>query len=218
MRITAVDMISVAAIAVVAALIAIPRAEVARMMDREDQVILDLNDFARRLEEQRRTGKPDADGDGRAEYAPLETILGSRREQAVQVSPGIWSIDGYRFAVMLPGGLRRPVLAGTDLVHTDYAELAWMIVAWPAEPGVTGMRAYAVTTYGLLLHQIDGYPYGDSPPYPDGPMVVPDGERMRRIESYRGEDWRAPLRAVGRADDRADGKPPKRGAKKGDEE
>jgi hypothetical protein len=67
-----------------------------------------------------------------------------------------------------------------------------MIVAWPAEPGVTGMRAYMATPHGILRHQIDGYPYSGDPPAPEWPLVRFEGARVARGAPYVGNDWKAP--------------------------
>jgi hypothetical protein len=178
------------------ATVAIPRRTVRGILEREDRAVERLLEIEDRLRDHQRSAARDLDRDGTGEYAPLTDVLGPLRDGARRVGDSdVWVLDGYRFAVLVPGTSRRAVPAATADVVPDYAEIAFLLVAWPDEAGVTGMRAYAVTPHGLLQHQIDGYPYGDSPPHPDAPMVVPDGARSRRADRYQGNDWRVPARA-----------------------
>lgn len=200
--ITLVDLVSLAAAAAVAAAVVGPQRRVRAVISNENQVIEDLRDLDQRLRAHQKAGRLDADGDGVGEYAPLGDVLASRASAAVRVGDaGIYELDGYRFAVMVPGGLRRaPVLAGSPDVVTDGAEVCYAIVAWPARPGETGMRAYIASPQGILRHQIDAYPYGlhaDIPPAPEWPMVVYDGDRLR-ANVYDGDDWKSPVRLPGR--------------------
>jgi len=179
------------------ATVALPARKVRGILAREDRAVERLVEIEERLREHQRAATRDVDRDGTGEYAPLTEVLGPLRETAVRVGgTDVWVLDGYRFAVLVPGTSRRPVPAESADAVADHAEIAFLLVAWPEEVGVTGMRAYAATPQGLLQHQIDGYPYGDTPPSPDAPMVVPDGTRFRRADRYQGDDWRVPARAI----------------------
>lgn len=196
--ITALDGILVLSLAAAAAIVVVPQRRVDRILDHEDEIVADLRDLDRRLAEHQKAARRDADRDGVGEYPPLDEVIGSRDARKL-TDTGIWELDGYRFAVMTPGPRKLPVLAGTPGAPTDWAELSYLIVAWPAEPGVTGMRAYCRTPGGVLVHQIDGYPYGDAPPHPEWTMIVTDGERVRRNgRPYDGGDWKAPARELRR--------------------
>lgn len=193
------DVVIALALAAIAAIVVVPQRRVGRMMDNEDQIVADLLDVERRLTEHQKKAVRDTDRDGIGEFAPLGEVLGSRAAAAQRVDDrDVWLLDGYYFAVLTPGPRREPVLAGSEKAVTDYAEVSYMILAWPAEPGVTGMRAYVETPHGVLQHQIDGYPYSLDPPAPDWPMVALDGARIRRGGPYAGDDWRAPVRELRR--------------------
>ena len=194
---TLFDTATVALLLGVALLIALPRWHVRSMLARESEVLGDLADLANRLGAHQKSGARDLDHDGRGEYAPLGDILGARRDQATAISPGVYEMSGYLFAVMVPGARKTPVLAGSEVEVTDYAEVAWMIVAWPAKVGVTGMRAYAVTSYGVLMHDVDGYPYDETPPTIDMPLVEVGSGGVRRIAAgSKIKDWTPPPRTL----------------------
>lgn len=86
-------------------------------------------------------------------------MLGERIADFEQV-PGtdVWERGGYFFTTRLPGLKREPVESTSPDVVTDFAEVAFLLIAWPVEPGETGMRAYHTAAYGTLQHAIDGYP------------------------------------------------------------
>lgn len=197
--ITLVDGLSLALAAALAAVVVAPQKRVRSIISAEAQIVEDLRDLDRRLEAQRRTGKPDIDGDGLAEFAPLGDVLRSRALAAEPVgTDGIYRLDGYYFAVMVPGGLRRtPVLAGSADVLADGAEITYLLVAWPEVPGETGMLAYVSSPQGVLRHQIEGFPYDRHPPAPEWPMVVFDRDRLRP-NPYAESDWKSPVRLPGR--------------------
>lgn len=190
------DLLLLLLLATLVAVVVLPAQNVQRILDREDRAVALLTEIERRLRDHQRSGARDLDRDGTGEFAPLTDVLGPLRERARRIGEtDVWVLDGYRFAVLVPGPNRRPVPAASPDAVPDAAEIAFLVVAWPLSPGVTGMRAYAATPHGLLQHQIDGFPYGDTPPYPDAPMVVPDGARLRRADRYQGSDWRVPARA-----------------------
>ena len=191
------DLLFLLLLAALVAVVAIPARRVHGILAREDRAVERLLEIEARLRERQRSAARDVDRDGNGEFGPLSDALGPLRDAATQIDGSdVWVLDGYRFALLLPGANRRPVAAGSADAVPDSAEIAFLLVAWPEEAGVTGMRAYAATPHGLLQHQIDGYPYTDSPPYPDAPMVVPDGARTRRADRYQGDDWRIPARAI----------------------
>ena len=115
----------------------------------------------------------------------------------------VWKRGGYYFTVLLPNRRREPVPALSPEVHTDYAEVAELLVAWPADPGTSGMRAYVRWPGGQLLqHAIDGYPYTRDPPVPDAPLVAVAGGAPRPADRYDREDWRPPVFTTGRRGER----------------
>jgi hypothetical protein len=195
--VTAFDVLLVLALGALAALVLLPERQVRRVLAGEDRAVEDLVDLDRRLRDHQRASARDDDRDGVGEFAPLTEALGARRDDARRVGDtDVWVLGGYRFAVLVPGARKLPVLAGTPEAVPDYAEVAYLLVAWPEEPGTSGMRAYASTPSGILQHQIDGYPYGDRPPFPDAPMIAVEGARIRRADRYAGKDWAAPVRAL----------------------
>lgn len=190
---TPFDIVIAVALVGLAAIVVVPQRAVKRIMDNEDRVIEDLRDLERRLVLSQKAAQRDRDGDGVGEYAPLSDILGARAAAARRVGlTDVWEMDGYYFAVMVPGPRKFPVLAGSEGDAPDFAEVSYMLVAWPAEPGVTGMRAYLETPQGVLRHQIDGYPYGLTPPAPEWPLIQYEGEKVRRGPAYAGNDWKSP--------------------------
>jgi hypothetical protein len=191
--VTLFDLIAILAVVVIAALVVLPQRRVRHILSNEDRVVEHLRDIEQRLAKHRAGGGRDADKDGVGEYAPLTDILGDAAAAARRVGESdVWEIDGYLYQVMTPGGSKSPVPAGSAGAVPDYAEAAYIIVAWPAEPGETGMRAYLQTPFGVLRHQIDGYPYGADAPAPDWALVRYEGARVVRGLPYAGNDWRSP--------------------------
>lgn len=194
---TLFDGLLLVAIAGIVALVVVPARRVGRILEREDRAVANLHEIERRLRDHQRTAARDADRDGVGEFASLTEVLGPLADRARRIgTTDVWVLDGYRFQAFVPGGLKRPVPAGSPDAVTDWAEVAWLVVGWPADPGRTGMRAYAATPNGILQHQIDGYPYGDEPPFPDEQMVVVEGDRVRRRAGAASETWRPPVRSV----------------------
>lgn len=189
---TVVDLVSLAAVAALAAIVLVPQRHVRRMMENEDQIVGDLRGLERRLVEHRTKTLRDRDGDGVGEFPPIGDVLGPLASEARREGDA-WVVHGFRFVVLVPGGDKRPVVAGGPDAVDDYAEITYAIVAWPEIPGETGMLGYMATPHGLLRHQIDGYPYDADPPAPDWPMIAFDGGRPVRA-AYAGEDWRVPIR------------------------
>jgi hypothetical protein len=196
---TLVDTVSILAVLTLAAIVAVPQRRVREIMRNEDQIVADLRDFEQRLADHQQAAARDTDADGTGEYAPLGEILGARGSAAVATgAPGIYELDGYLFAVLVPGGRKTPVLAGSADAVTDWAEVTYAIVAWPARPGESGMSAYMATPHGMLRHQIDGYPYDAAPPpLTEWAMIDLAGEKPRRA-AYQGSAWRVPIRLPGR--------------------
>lgn len=188
-------MLTFVAAAAIVLMLLLPQRRVRGLLDNEDEVIAELADLERRAEEARAKAATDADGDGKGEYAPLGTVLGARRAEFERVEgTDVWRRGGYYFTVLVPDRDYHPVSAISPEVHCDYAEIAEVLVAWPAEPGTSGMRAYARWPGGVLLqHGIDGYPYGLEPPFPRVALIRRDAKGARPAERYDGEDWRPPV-------------------------
>jgi len=191
---TTVDVVTIAAVAAIVLLIVIPQGRVRRLLGSEDDVIADLADIERREEAHRASGATDANHNGKGEFAPLGAVLGERAGDFERVEgTDLWRRGGYYFTVLLPDGYYRPVSATSPKLRTEWAELAELIVAWPADPGRSGMRAYARWPGGALLqHAIDGYPYSLDCPFPDVPLIQVDGKGARIADRYDRPDWRPP--------------------------
>jgi hypothetical protein len=193
-RLTMVDAcLAVGALALVLAVV-VPQWKVRAILRNEHAVVLELQELERLAEAHRASGATDADRDGKGEYAPLGSILAARESSFRQVDADVWERDGYLYAVLLPNRERRPVPGSSAQVVRDLAEVAELIVAWPAAPDRSGMRAYAKWPGGVLLqHTIDGYPYTRRPPAPDAPLVTVDADGTRPAERYDSQDWRPPI-------------------------
>jgi hypothetical protein len=185
----------VAAVAAIVLLLVVPQARVRGLLGNEDEVIADLEDLERREEEHRAKALTDADRDGKGEYAPLSAVLGTRAVQFERIEgTDVWRRGGYYFTVLLPDSYYKPVAAGSADVNVDYAEVSELLVAWPADPGRSGMRAYARWPGGTLLqHSIDGYPYTQDPPFPSAPLIHRDARGPRIADRYEFPDWRPPV-------------------------
>ncbi|MCG3133660.1 MAG: hypothetical protein HMLKMBBP_00874 [Planctomycetes bacterium] len=202
--ITSVDVLTLAALAGVAWLVWKPSRTVERIIEREDEVVRDLADLWERHAAHMAAGGRDQDKDGRPEASPVGDFLGSRAEAAEHVDGStVWIMDGYRFQMLGPAALDgrpAPVADPSGQVPADYAEVAWMLVAWPERPGRSGMRAYAWTKDGLAIHKVDGYPYerfADRAPDPGMPLVRREGSRIERIEMpFDPKTWGPPSRDV----------------------
>lgn len=202
----AVDVLILAACAGVVWLVWKPSLTVDRIVDREDEVVRDLADLWERHAALVTAKHRDLDRDGRPEACPVGDFLGSRAAAADHAEGStVWIMDGYRFQMLGPAALDgrpTPILPAdaTQPVPPDYAETAWMLVAWPARPGRSGMRAYAWTHDGLAIHKVDGYPYElflDRAPDPGMPLVRRDGGRVERIEMpFDLKTWGPPSREV----------------------
>lgn len=194
---TLLDLVIVLAVAALAAIVVVPQRRVRWMMGNEERIVEDLRGLERRLIADQKAARRDVDHDGVGEYAPLTDILGARAESARRLgTTDIWEIDGYWFAVMVPGPRKLPILAGSPGEAADCSEAGYLLIAWPAQAGETGMRAYLASPHGMLVHQIDGYPYTLDPPAPDWPLIERDGDTIRRGDPYLGGDWKSPVRAL----------------------
>ncbi len=173
----------------------VPQTRVRGLLANEDEVIADLEDLEQRAEKHRASAATDADGDGKGEYGPLGAALGPRVSEFERIEgTDVWRRGGYYFTVLVPDRNYHPVAALSPDAQGDYAEIAELIVAWPAEPGRSGMRAYARWPGGVLLqHAIDGFPYGLEPPFPRVALIRRDAKGARAAERYDGEDWRPPV-------------------------
>lgn len=199
-----IDVLTLACLVTLVALVMSPQVRVRNVLAAEDAVIADLADLERREEAHRTKGATDRDGDGRGEFGALGDVLGERAREFERIEGSdVWRRNGYYFAVLLPDREYRPVAATSPDVAPDYAEVSELIVAWPSDPGTSGMRAYCRWPGGVLLqHGIDGYPYTFEPPVPNAPIVKRDAKGPHAADRYYGDDWNSPVFATD--------KPPKR--------
>jgi hypothetical protein len=199
-RLSMIDAVSLVALAVIVVMIVVPQARVRGLLRNEDAVIADLADIEKREDAHRAAGTTDADHDGRGEYASLAQVLGDRAANFERIEgTDVWRRHGYYFTVLLPDREKRAVAAGSPEVYADYAEVAELLVAWPAEPGRSGMRAYCRWPGGVLLqHAVDGYPYSREPPVPNAFLVANDANGPRPADRYDHDDWRPPVFATGK--------------------
>jgi len=192
--VTLVDLTTLAAAGALGVLVLAPQRRVDTILREEETAVHDLRALEARLVEHRNAVGRDSDGDGVGEYASLTEVLGRDPGDAARVGTSdVWRLHGYYFASLVPGPQRTPVLAGSPSAVADFAELAYALLAWPAQPGVTGMVAYMASPQGLYRHQIDGYPYDLEPPAPEWTMVVRDAEGVRRTGPYPEKDWLVPV-------------------------
>jgi len=193
-----IDALTLACLATLVALVLAPQIRVREVLRSEDAVIADLADLERREEAHRTAGATDRDGDGRGEFAALGDVLGERASQFERIEGSdVWRRGGYYFTVLLPDREYKPVPATSADVAPDYAEVAELIVAWPSDPGTSGMRAYCRWPGGVLLqHGIDGFPYTREPPFPGAPIVKRDAKGPHPAERYYGDDWNSPVFAT----------------------
>ena len=193
---TLTDGLIVLALAALVGLAAWPRVRVRSILEREDAIARDLEDLAARIEGARAAAAVDDDGDGRARFPVLDAnVLGTR---AVQFEPSgdlsAYARHGYWFAMLLPDRRRLPVGASSPEVAAEYADETFWLLAWPIEPGTSGIRAYLFTPLdGVLRHTVDGYPYQgpDRPPAPAAEMLVLKSGRPVPV-SRKSETWRPP--------------------------
>jgi len=186
---------TVAAVAGIVLMFVVPQARVRALLSSEDEVIVVLADLDKLEEAYRASAKTDRDGDGVGEYAALGDVLGARVGEFRRVGDtDVWRRRGYYYTVLLPDSEYMPVAATDAGVTPAYAEVAKLVVAWPADPGRTGMRAYARWPGGMLLqHAIDGFPYGEDPPFPRVALVRRDAKGAHPVERYDRKDWVPPL-------------------------
>lgn len=166
----------------------------------EDRVAERVAELGRRMVVARDNGGRDSDGDGIAEFPFLDALVANDPFYEPTDIPGIYRYDGYYYAALLPNAQRTAVLPEDDDVSADLAEIAFAVVAWPVQYGDGGMRAYAFRQAdGLLLHAIDGFPYGRRPPTLDGVWIERrDGAWVERpyraTHSERNRAWVSPRR------------------------
>ena len=184
-----------AAVAAIVLMVLLPQQRVRALLSSEDEVIVVLADLDKLEEAYRASAKRDRDGDGAGEYGPLGDVLGARAAEFQQVEgTDVWRRRGYSYTVLVPDSEYLPVPATDPRAPPEYAEVAKLIVAWPEDPGRTGMRAYARWPGGVLLqHGIDGFPYGEDPPFPRVALVKRDAKGAHAIEKYDRKDWAPPV-------------------------
>ncbi len=185
-------------VAGVALVLSVLRLEVAvrHVLGAESAALADLRDLATRVDAYRASAARDLDHDGVGETGPLGDMLGERARAFRRAdAANAWRRGGYWFTALVPGRDRTPAPPSDDPALADLAEAAWLLVAWPVEPGTTGMRAYLRTQHdGLLRHTVDGYPYGGPtrPPFPRVPLARVVAGRLAPA-SLRDEDaWVSP--------------------------
>jgi hypothetical protein len=128
-------------------------------------------------------GHVDEDDDGAGEFCTLGEMVGTHcfrgttkrhgeKLLAGALAPdGTYRIDGYRYAVWLPGpgGIAvretKNGLAG-GRTDPDLAEKSWVLYAWPEAYGRTGFRTYVATQGGFALQVIADRYSGDKMPEP----------------------------------------------------
>ena len=177
-----------------------PAWRVERVLVHEEAAWREVVALSERAEAARRGVVRDLDRDGVGEPPPLGVLV---RGEGPRYAPGpggqAWRCGGYWFALLTPGIDRRAAFPTDEARLADYAEIAYAIVAWPADPGTSGMRAYLWTPADakVLRHAVDGFPYGgaERPPLPAEPLVGREGGelRARRVhEPGADSPWKPP--------------------------
>ncbi len=190
-----IDVLIVVAVVALTLMIARPTRHVRGLIDAETRTLKEMAELTSRLEAHRNAVLTDTDDDGVGEFAALGAVLAERTSQFEQVGDtDVWSRGGYYFTVRLPGPKRQPLPAADPSVVADFAEVAYLLIAWPTEPGETGMRAYHTAVYGTLQHAVDGYPYGgaDRPPVPPIKMVYGPRENPTPGSAPNLGNWAVP--------------------------
>ncbi len=191
-----VDLLILVVVAVLVAAVVLPRRRVDGIVRAENRAIAQLATIVELLEVHQAEAKTDEDRDGVGEFSDLGRVLGRGRADFTRVEgTDTWERDGFYYTVLLAGPEKSPVPATSGMVVADFAEIAYLVVAWPARPGVSGMRAYARRPDGLLQHTIDGYPYGgaDEPPLPPGDMIRGRRESPEAAPRQDSETWAPPI-------------------------
>ena len=158
-----------------------------------------LREVGERLDARRAAAQIDTDGDGRGETPPIGDVASTADGFRPGADGAASERDGYWFTVLVPGADRLPRRAGTAEVSTDGSEATYVLIAWPVDPGKSGMRAYVRTPLdGLLRHGIDGYPYGgpDAPPAPRHVLVERRAGLLQPVPLRDGEVWVPPRETV----------------------
>lgn len=197
---TLMDVVLAAALLVLAFLAWLPGRRVESVIAREDAALAVLADLGARLDAFRERAELDRDGDGRGETPPLEILIGGDPGFRASADGTAWEHGGYWFTVLVPGPdrlARRPTGTGP----AEPAEATYVLVAWPVDPGHSGMRAYLRTPLdGLLRHAADGYPYGgaDAPPVPRTALVQRHSGVLRPVSLRDPKVWVPPRETVDR--------------------
>jgi hypothetical protein len=156
-------MIVVAIIAILAA-IAIPNLLAARLRANETAAISILRTISSAQAQFQRSGKADEDNDGTGEYGFFAELTGKAgvrggsmrvptdmTQSMSAVDPnGEVSRNGYIYRLYLPEALgvghREAALGGIapGVLEPDGAEVHWIVYAWPANHGHSGIRTFFV--------------------------------------------------------------------------
>lgn len=147
----------------VAPAIAIPKLLAARVDANEQAAMANLRAIASAQAQFQREARVDSDGDGCGEYATLAELTGATAprgggkggaeallsERLQPDATGSAERSGYRYRIDLPTALRRgggPIPA----IVAERAELEFVAIAWPVDPGTTGARVFALGSDGSL--------------------------------------------------------------------
>ena len=161
----------------------------------EDVATATLQDLATRVDQHRTGAATDVDGDGMGETPAISVLVSESEGFRPDADGSAWQRDGYWFTLLVPGGDRLPHQPDGTEARADLAEATYVLIAWPVEPGVSGMRAYLRTPLdGVLRHAVDGYPYGgpDKPPAPRVALLERRAGTLRPISLKDGSLWVSP--------------------------
>jgi hypothetical protein len=192
------DGLLVASLLAIVGLVWLPSVRVGQVLEAEDRAVDFTRELASRVDDYRAEVKRDLDGDGIGETPPIGDVVVPADD--ARTSPGGISIekDGYWFTILVPGRDSLPIQPAPEVRLARLSATTYVILAWPVEPGVSGMRAYLRTPHsGLLRHAIDGYPYGDGdrPPPLRAPLVDIRGGTPRPL-ALASDLWVAPRETV----------------------
>jgi hypothetical protein len=192
------DGLLVASLLAIVGLVWLPSLRVGEVLAAEDRAVDFTRELASRVDEYRADARRDLDDDGIGETPRIVDVIVPTGD--AHPSPGGISIqrDGYWFTVLGAGRDSMPIEPVDEARLARLSATTYVILAWPVEPGVSGMRAYMRTPHsGLLRHAIDGYPYGDGdrPPPLRAPLIEVRGGTPRPLP-LASDLWVAPRETV----------------------
>lgn len=195
---TLFDGLLLVALLAIVGLVLLPGRRVDGVLAAEEAAIDFSRQLGSRIDAIRAAAARDLDGDGVGEAPPIAEVIEASDGATASSSGTAFRRDGYWYTVLVPGRDRMASQPSDEPRVATRAAVTYVIMAWPVEPGKSGMRAYLRSPHGgLLRHAIDGYPYGgpDRPPAPRVPLVETRGGETQPV-LLASDRWVAPRETV----------------------